>query len=69
MTKICMWFTAFWSKIWIEITAFQTEILPFIVNFSQKNAPFRNILLLRVRYISKFDFAMSFRIPNSAKFR
>ena len=27
LAKICMWFTAFWSNIWVEITAFQTEIL------------------------------------------
>ena len=36
---------------------------------SQKNAPFRNILLLRVRYISIFNFSLFVRIPNSAKFR
>jgi len=29
---------------------------PFIIILSQKNAPFRNILLLRVRYISMSFF-------------
>ena len=48
---------------------FYRKHLPFIIRLSQKNAPFRNILLLRVRYISIFNFSLFVRIPNSAIFR
>ena len=58
-----LWFERLLSNHFEGIIAHSTY------DISASNAPFRNILLLRVRYISIFNFSLFVRIPNSAKFR
>ena len=64
MKKNCKWITTFLTNFYVWNTACNADFykipLPFIIIFSQKNALFRNILLLRVHYISILYLQYSF---------
>ena len=72
MKKICKWITAFLNDFYVWNTACKTAFYkipsPFIVILSQKNALFRNRLLLRVHYISILNSQCPFVYPTRQKF-
>ena len=72
MKKICKWITAFLNDFYVWNTACKTAFYkipsPFIVILSQKNALFRNRLLLRVHYISILNSQCPFVYPTRQNF-
>ena len=73
MKKICKWITAFLNDFYVWNTAFFMTVFhkkcsQFIIIFSRKNALFRNILLLRVRYISILNSLCSSVYPTRQNF-